>query len=241
MTVSVKSWAVLSSFLTTTFSADFFFRSYFATNTAQNVPCIIIHGQLSLPRKVAANHQAYLFFWPNINMSWKGQNVTCRFNMFSMVFPSSGTPLGEFMTSKYNLVFILFFIHWRYIFLVVFLFVSENGTVSEWVSHNNEERTIRLIQDIRRHLLITVECPWTLPHNITHGNARLHGFNFTHGGICLQIKWQPRFSTHFYLKTADSIQSLIFSKIYDFAIANRSSESDHIKLLILFCRPIHAA
>ena len=91
----------------------------------------------------------------------------------------------------------------------------ENGTVSEWVSHNNEERTIKLIQKIRRHLLITVECHWTLPHKITHDNARLHGFNFTHGGICLQIKWQPRFPTHFYLKTADSIQSLIFSKIYD--------------------------
>ena len=173
-------------------------------------------------------------------MSWKWQNVTCRFNMFSMVFPPSGTPLGEFMTSKYNLVFILFFIHWRYIFLVVFFCVSENGTVSEWVSHNNEERTIKLIQDIRRHLLITVECHWTLSHKIMQGNARLHGFNFNQGGICLQIKWQPRFPKHFFLKTADSIQSLIFSKIDDFAIVNRS-ESDHIKLLILSLRPIHAA
>ena len=120
---SLMTVSVLSSFLTTTFLADFFFGSYFATKTAQNVPCVIIHGQQYLPRKVAANHQAYLFFWPNINMSWKWQNVTCRFNMISMVFPPSGTPLGEFMTSKYNLVFILFFIHWRYIFLVVFLFV----------------------------------------------------------------------------------------------------------------------
>ena len=115
---SLMTVSVLISFLTTTFLADFFFGSYFATKTAQNVPCVIIHGQ-----QVAANHPAYLFFWPNINMSWKWQNVTCRFNMFSMVFPPSGTPLGEFMTSKYNLVFILFFIHWRYIFLVVFLFV----------------------------------------------------------------------------------------------------------------------
>ena len=37
-----------------------------------------------------------------------------------MVFLPSATPLGEFMATKYNLVFIFFFIHWWYIFLVIF-------------------------------------------------------------------------------------------------------------------------
>ena len=34
------------------------------------------------------------------------------------------------MATKYNLVFILFFIHWRYIFLVVFLFVCVRTVLS---------------------------------------------------------------------------------------------------------------
>ena len=143
---SLMTVSVLSSFLTTTFLADFFFGSYFATKTAQNVPCVIIHGQQYLPRKVAANHQAYLFFWPNINMSWKWQNVTCRFNMFSMVFSPIWNTFGRTYDKQIQFGFYTFLYPLEIHFPSCFSFcVSENGTVSEWVSHNNEERTIKLI------------------------------------------------------------------------------------------------
>ena len=186
MTVSVKSWVVLSSLLTTTFSAGFSFGSSFATKTAQNVPCIIIHGQLSLPRKNAGNHQAYLFLWPNINMSWKGQNVAFRFNMFSMVFPPSRSPLGEFMTSKYNLVFILFVFILKVHFFLVFFFLCVWERYCFWMSITQQRGKDHKTNP--RHQKASFHCYWMKLNIATqpmHGNARLHGFNFTHGGICL--------------------------------------------------------
>ena len=118
-------------------------------------------------------------FWPNINMSWKGQNVACCFNVFYSFLPS-GTPLGKFMTSKYNLVFILFFIYWGYSFLVVFIFVCVRT-----VLFLNEYHTTT-------HLLITEHCHTKLRtaiHDCT-GSISLTG-EFVWGTVwkdCVRVK-----------------------------------------------------
>ena len=69
------------------FRLAFHFGSYFATKTAQNVPCIIIHGQLSFPRKTAANHQAYLFFF-YLTSTWveKGRTLPAALICFPWFF-----------------------------------------------------------------------------------------------------------------------------------------------------------
>ena len=73
----------------------------------------------------------------------------------------------------------------------------------------------------------------------------MHRFNFTHRGICLPMT--TTFSHAFLCKTANSIQSLILIvKLMILILQTQTRngcryESDHIELLILFLRPIHAA
>ena len=123
MTVSVKSCAVLSSRFDINIFGWLFFRFVFCDKNRSKYSLHYNSWPTISSEENRANHQLRLsIFWPNINMSWKGQNVACCFNVFYSFLPS-GTPLGKFMTSKYNLIFILFFIYWGYSFLVVFIFV----------------------------------------------------------------------------------------------------------------------
>ena len=164
-----------------------------------------------------------------------------------MVFLPSGTPLGKFMATKYNLVFILFFIHWRYIFLVFFLFVCENGSFF-WMSITQQQGKNHKTNP--RHQNASLDSIFSLLLNATENCliklcTAMHGFSFTHRGICLQMT--TIFSMHFYLRLPIQFSYYFFwvkLTILTSETQTRNccrSESDHIKLLILFLRPIHAA
>ena len=160
MTVSVKSWAVLNSRFKNNIFGWLFFRFVFGDrNPLKIFLASSFMANYLFPGKPRQITKPIYFF--DVTSTWvgKGRTLPATLICFLWFF----CHLEHLWNNLWQGI-----IHWRYIFLVVFIFVCENGTVSEWVSHNNEERTIKLIQDIRRHLLIIVECHWTLPRTAMH-------------------------------------------------------------------------
>ena len=131
-------------------------------------------GQLSLPRKTEANCQAYLFFFcllakakgslnsandVDLTSIWVGKGRMLPAALMSLIFhgfPAIWNTFGRIYGNQIQFGFHTFLYPLEIHFPSCFSFcMCENGTFSRWASHNNKERTIKLIQDIRMHL-------WTL-------------------------------------------------------------------------------
>jgi len=183
------------------------------------------HGQFSLPRKTEANHQAYQFFFSftcksqgklnfsdvDLTSTWVGKGRMLPATLMSLIlhgFAAIWNTFGRIYGNQIQFGFHTFFIHWWYIFLVVF-FLCVWERYFFWMSITQQWGKNQKANP--RHQDASLDSIFSLLLNATehcHMMANMHGFNFTHRGICLQMT--TTFSNAFLSKTADSIQSLIF-------------------------------
>ena len=182
-------------------------------------------------------------------MSWNGQNVACHFNVFSFPWFSCHLEhLRENLWQPNTILFSYFSLSTGDTFSQLFFFLCEWERYFFWISITQQQGKNHKTNP--RHQNASLDSMVSLLLNATENCliklcTAMHGFNFTHRGICLQMT--TTFSHTFLSKTANSIQSLIFFvklTILTSETQTRNccrSESDHIKLLILFLRPIHAA
>ena len=143
------------------------------------------HGQLSLPRKTVTNHQAYQFFFSftrksqgklkfshvDLTSTWVGKGRMLPATLMTVFntpwFSCHLEHLWENLWQPNTIWFSYFSLSTGDTFSQLFSFsVCENGTFSEWVSHNNEKRTKKLIQDIRMHLWTLCSHYYWMPLNI---------------------------------------------------------------------------
>ena len=116
-------------------------------------------------------------------------------------------------------------IHWKYIFLVVFIFVWERYCF--WMSITQQRGKDHKTNP--RHQKASSHYRWMSLNIATDGNARLHGFNFTHGGICrLNDK-------HVFPRISILRLPIQFSHKFFLKFAISPSQSDHSNQIILNC------
>ena len=131
-------------------------------------------GQLSLPRKTEANRQAKgsLNSASDVDLAstWGGKGRMWPATLMSLIlhgFPAICNTFGRIYGNQIQFGFHTFLYPLEIHFSSCFSFcVWENGTFSKWVSHNNEERTIKLIQDIRMYLWTLESHYYWMPLNV---------------------------------------------------------------------------
>ena len=102
--------------------------------------------------------------------TWVGKGRMLPAALMSLIFhgfPAIWNTFGRIYGNQIQFGFHTFLYPLEIHFPSCFSFcVYENGTFSRWVSHNNEERTIKLIQDIRMHLWTLCSHYYWMPLNI---------------------------------------------------------------------------